>query len=223
MRNAAIRFIRNKLEVPETEVNDDQIVRVRRMQPPRRSMVHLEVCVVFGDKYSRDVIAAHGKNLKDYVNDRGQPTLGMRIQYPDHLGEDFRLLEWYGAELRKMKGPGTRRSIRFNDEDGTIYTDVQLPNTDRWHRVTTEMAREAKAKKKWTQSRESTKAINLYQENGVSTNDLLYSRPPTLTPVVQLPSDDPNALQMMDTGQPSNVGVAGSSKCNYVSPKKNVR
>ena len=38
------------------------------------------------------------------------------MNYPDHLSDDFRVLEWYGAEIRRMHGEGTKRNIKFNDE-----------------------------------------------------------------------------------------------------------
>ena len=217
MHDAALRFIRTKLCVPTTELSDEPVVRVRRMRHPRRSMVHLEAWAIFQDKYlyARYLTASHGRNLKDYVNNEGRPTLGMRIQYPEHLGDDFRLLEWYGAELQK-KGPGTRRSIRFNDEEWSLYIDVQLPNSERWHKVTTEVAREAKLMKRKNDNRESSQAIAMYK-NDTGPTGLLYSRPPQQNNARSSPFPA-TRQQASQSAEPQSMDT--STTPTYVSPTK---
>ena len=69
----------------------------------------------------------------------------MRLDYPAFLGGTFRNLEWYGAHLRKEHGMGTRRNIRFDEENLSLYMDVLLPGAEqKWLRVSPQMAEEAK-------------------------------------------------------------------------------
>ena len=91
---SAIRFLRDKMRVDIIDLQDDQIFRVRRSKQPRNSRVKWEVIVTFEDRYARDIVAAHGKNLTDFIDSQGLPTAGTRIDYPSHLGTTFRTLDW---------------------------------------------------------------------------------------------------------------------------------
>ena len=121
---------------------------MRRTRQPRRRNINVnnEVLITFVDKYARDDVASHGRNLAGYVDNNGNATAGMRMNYPDHLSDDFRVLEWYGAEIRRMHGEGTKRNIKFNDEVSGLCIDVKLPLADEWYRVTPDMARDFKKK-----------------------------------------------------------------------------
>ena len=67
----------------------------------------------------------------------------MKLDYPDFLGGIFRDLEWYGAFLRREHGPGTRRNIRFDEENVSLYMDILLPGENKnWLRVSPKMARD---------------------------------------------------------------------------------
>lgn len=99
----------------------------------RKASVQNEVVVVFLDKHVRDVVAAHGKNLSAYTDEKGWPTAGMRLEYPSHLGRSF--LDWYGREMKMRHGPGTRRNVKFNDDDRSLYIDICLPKEEHWHRI----------------------------------------------------------------------------------------
>ena len=131
-----VRFIRTKLRVQENECDSNDIERVRRTKAPKRSSVNHEVSVVFLTKTVRDNVSAHGKDLACFKDNDGWPTAGLRIEYPAHLAMDFRTLEWYGREMRLKHGRGTRRNIKFDDEEEMLYIDVCLPDTDFWHRIT---------------------------------------------------------------------------------------
>ena len=71
----------------------------------------------------------------------------MRLDYPAYLGQTFSNLEWYGREMRLMHGPGTKRIIRFDDQERSLYIDVKLPGEEYWHKVDAEMAKDFKADK----------------------------------------------------------------------------
>ena len=141
LRSEAVRFIRDKMRVPNKEVEDDKIVLVRRTKQARRSSANHEVLVIFSDKFARDVVMTHSKNLAPFNSPESGPTAGTRFEYPPHLGNDFRTLNWYGSEMRKRHGLGTRRNVKFDDEDESIFLDICLPGEDAWHRVSPMMAR----------------------------------------------------------------------------------
>ena len=98
--DAGYDFMITKLRVDPEDCPRGSIERIRRSKPPRRSNITWEVIVVFKEKETRDTIMTHGKNLAPYKNAQGMPTAGIRFDYPSHLGNEFRALEWYGREMR---------------------------------------------------------------------------------------------------------------------------
>ena len=98
--------------------------------------------LTFQDRYERDKVAAHAKNLAKHVDDEGFPKAGLRMEYPGHLATDFRALEMYGKYLRRTRGEGFKRNMRFCDDTESIYMDIKLPGSDDWLRITPQIARE---------------------------------------------------------------------------------
>ena len=146
LRREALRFIRQKLRVCTISCNDEQVLRVRRTKQAKKSIINNEVLVFFADKYARDQVVGNAKNLAEYRLPDGRPSAGMRMNYPDHLTADFRVLEWYGAELNK-RYPGTKRNIKFDDDSEGLRMDVRVPHMDEWHKVYPDMAREIKSER----------------------------------------------------------------------------
>ena len=140
LKKGVVNFLKKVLEVPSEEVEGSNITRVRRTKYTRRSTATLEAAVTFDTIYARDRVSAHGRNLRHYTDDQDKPTAGMKLDYPNHLTKTFRNLEWYGAEMRRIHGDGTRRNMRFDDVNKTLYLDVRLPNREYWHRVDEGMA-----------------------------------------------------------------------------------
>ena len=134
LRSEALRFIRQKLRVCNISCTDQQILNVRRTKQARHSNISHEVIVFFTDKYARDQVVSNAKHLAEYRLQDGRPTAGMRMNYPDHLTKDFRVLEWYGAELNRHF-PGTKRNIKFDDDSEGLRMDVRVPHMSEWHRV----------------------------------------------------------------------------------------
>ena len=66
----------------------------------------------------------------------------MRLDYPAHLGSDYRVLDAYGARLRGRFGEGFKRGLKFNDDEQTLFMDICLPGSNEWIRVTPAMAKE---------------------------------------------------------------------------------
>ena len=178
VRRSAISFIRDKLLVDESDLTTDQICRVRRSKPPRKARVRFEALVTFSDKYGRDLVSSHGRNLADYVDSTGLPTAGIRMDYPAYLGVAFRSLDWYGKQMRDRHGKGTRRNIKFDDEEEGLYIDVCLPQQDYWHRITPEEARKYKIKVDQERTSMSRKSLEGPTNNNEPTHFIGQHRRP---------------------------------------------
>ena len=139
--NAEI-FLLDVLLVARSDVEAAGKLRFRRTKTPKKARLHDEVLITFPDKFTRDQIAGHAKNLAKKVDDNGFPTAGLRMDYPGHLASDFRLLESYGKYLRRTRGEGLKRNMRFNDDNESIYMDVKLPKEEEWLRVTPPLAKD---------------------------------------------------------------------------------
>ena len=138
---ASVLFLQNILRIPESENVALKIESVRRTRTAYSSKIKNEVLIVFDSPSTRDFVFSHGKNLAGESKESGKPTNGMRIDYPAHLGSDYRALDSYGARLRKEAGTGFRRNIRFNDDEMGIYMDIKFPDQEKWIRVTPRMAK----------------------------------------------------------------------------------
>ena len=73
--------------------------------------------------------------------DNGIPTAGLRLEIPEELMGQFRLLSRFGARLRARHGSGTKRHIKFDDLEGALFMNIKLPGDEAWSRVTAETAR----------------------------------------------------------------------------------
>ena len=217
VRYGTIRFLCLKLLACENECPDSSIQRTRRTRQPRKTSVNNEVLVTFTDRFVRDYVASNGRNLGEYRNQDGVATAGMRMNYPDHLGPDFRALEWYGARMREMHGPGLKRNIRFDDDVLGLCIDIKMPHLEEWLRVTPDMAKEYKSKQITPQANQARR---------------LLETPPTTAsrPLSQLPATGANCTPLPAPVLPGRVFTqrAGSpqtvthdpNEVIYISPRK---
>ena len=159
LRRESLRFVREKLKVAHGDVNDAQIERIRRTKTAKKSKVKFEALITLDDRYTRDILVAHAKNLAPYIDEEAQPTAGLRIDYPPHLTSAYRTLEWYGAEIWRRQGKGTRRNIKFDDATEEIYIDICKPGESYWHRVSVDMADELRSKKSKEEAAKSRRAL----------------------------------------------------------------
>ena len=132
-------FIQRNLGMPTfSEKNIQTISRPTTQSGPT---VVNEALVVFVDAASRDGVMGSSAKLANMVNEQGRPTAGIRIEVPAGLRPAFKTLELYGQQLRARHGPGTRRHIKFNDMDHTLYLNAKLPGDLRWSKITLDVAR----------------------------------------------------------------------------------
>ena len=79
--------------------------------------------------------------LATYVNENGDPTAGLRLEIPSHLLMVHKLLIMYGYNLRNRHGKETRRIIKFNLIEQSLYLSYKLPGSELWHDITPAMAK----------------------------------------------------------------------------------
>ena len=58
----------------------------------------------------------------------------MRLHVPDHLQKAFRALMNVSFDLKK-RNPDLKRSVKFSDDDMSLYMDVQLQRDGEWRRI----------------------------------------------------------------------------------------
>ena len=100
-----------------------------------------EVLIVFNSAETRDTVMMRANQLAGRVDASGAPTAGIRLEVPPELVPTFRLLSRFGARLRARHGEGTKRHIKFDDFNASLYAVVKLPGDQSWTRVSPETAR----------------------------------------------------------------------------------
>ena len=136
-------FLHGTLKIPVRDLYQEDIESISRVTPKGPSdMVNDEVLVTFYDKSKRDTVFTHATNLSVCVNGEGKPTAGIRLEIPSELEDTFRLLTRFGTRLRARHGVGTKRHVKFDDFEGSLYCSVKLPGDQSWTKVTPAMAQE---------------------------------------------------------------------------------
>ena len=123
------------------KLDKNNIEAITRVSVPSGPGVKEEALVLFNDKATRDMVLGSAAKLGRYIGEDGKPTAGMRIEVPAHLQRDFRILFKYGQGLRTRHGLGTRRHVKFCDDDHSLFLNVKLPGDETWGRISLQMAR----------------------------------------------------------------------------------
>ena len=142
LKQATLRFLIEVLKLPE-DFNAAKISQVKAIPSDKQPKATNEVLITFNDNTTRDFVRKHAKNL---ANQCTHQSSGMRIDFPDFLSNQFRLLERYGAYVRRLHGEGTRQHIRFDDQRMGLFSSVKLPKAEGWIKVSPELAEELLAK-----------------------------------------------------------------------------
>ena len=80
--------------------------------------------------------------------------------------------------MRLKHGRGTRRNIKFDDEEETLYIDACLPDTDYWHRINPSEAKEFKTEVMGKRAADSRILLELpFTQNGSNPNLEPLGRP----------------------------------------------
>ena len=135
-------FLHGALAIPEDLVSQEDIESIVRVVGSRGQPDRKEAIVTFFDKQQRDLVVSNSPSLANKIDRDGRPTAGIRMEVPPELEDTFRLLHRFGARLRARHGAGTKRHIKFDDFEGSLYTNIKLPGDSAWTKVTPAMARE---------------------------------------------------------------------------------
>ena len=73
-------------------------------------------------------------NIAMHIDAAGQPTAGIRLELLPELMDTFRLLSRFGTRLRARHGEGTKRHVKFDDMEATLYMNIKLPGDESWSR-----------------------------------------------------------------------------------------
>lgn len=119
---------------------------------------------MFDSVSTRDFVFSHAKNLGK-IPKVDRANFGLRLDYPAHLGSDYRMLDSYGARLRSKFGEGFKRNLRFDDDEMRLFMDICLPRQEEWIRVSAKMARDDKAPTAVKDEEEARKKIAAGLEN----------------------------------------------------------
>ena len=123
-------FMQRDMRIPASEINEQDIVDVRRMRMRRGKNAKGEVIVVFADVEPRDRATSYARNLASFVGSDRRPTAGVRMEIPAFLKGVHKALLQYGHGMKLKHGVHFKRNIRFEDADHTLVIDVMIPSPD---------------------------------------------------------------------------------------------
>ena len=136
-------FLHVTLAIPETDLRQEDIESIKRVRDPiAAGNVRDEVLLTFFDSKARDLVLVSSTNLAKFVDDDGRPTAGTRLEIPPELMDTFRLLSRFGTRLRARHGEGTKRHIKFDDFNASLFCNIKLPGDTTWTKVSPQMARD---------------------------------------------------------------------------------
>ena len=121
LKLAASEFMKTYLEMEVSDIDSTVIDSISRAQQLPRSKVKNEVIVIFARVEHRDLVYAHARNLANH-----QGKAGIRLEIPQHLRPEFKLLEAHGNMIRTTIGPAVKRSIRYSDSDCSLILNLRL-------------------------------------------------------------------------------------------------
>ena len=135
-------FIHTALGIPEDELGPEDIEDVVAIPEPEYAAGNLskEALVTFFCPRKRDMLLTKSPNLASRIDSDGRPTAGLRLEIPDELMKQFRILSRFGTRLRARHGLGTKRHIKFEDMDASLFMNIKLPGDDAWSKVTVDTA-----------------------------------------------------------------------------------
>ena len=158
-------FVINKLKVPTGVLNKNDISFIRKVKTARKSKVRDELLVSFSSIEARDLVLSYARNLGNWIDEKGAPLAGLRLEIPEKMIGDFKTLEQYGHALKEKHGAGFKRHIKMDDMTQELYLDVYLPRSEKWVRVDLDLA------KKDNEARKNKKKRSVAQEDLMTTEE----------------------------------------------------
>ena len=140
-------FLNRALGITGERMDELGIERMERTGIPDNETVHNELRIILSSTEARDYIYSRGPRLARYVDEDKKPTAGFRVEVPDYLAGEWRLLDDLGYRLKREHGPGTKKYIKYDDYNYSLYLEVRLPGSSNWTRISPESADRMKRKK----------------------------------------------------------------------------
>ena len=137
---AAGNFLKVKLGLGD-KITEVMIEHISRPEIPSGPAVRDEVLVIFREVAVRDMVMGSSAMLAQCVDESGRPTAGVRLEVPPPLRTAFRVLYKFGQSLRSKYGQGTRRHIKFDDMERTLFLNARLPGDENWTRISLAVAK----------------------------------------------------------------------------------
>ena len=125
-------FLIDVLKIPEGDIEEESVERVRRVNSGRRKHTKTrdEVAVLFRDVETRDTVYSYAPNLSGQ-----QGRAGLRIEVPCHLLGRHKCLTRYGGQQKEKEGNGFKWNIKYDDLTQTLCIDTKLPGSASWERI----------------------------------------------------------------------------------------
>ena len=135
-------FLHTALRIPESDIGPEDIEEVVAIPEHKYTAgnINKEALVTFFCPRKRDIVVSSSSNLSNLM-ENGVPTAGLRLEIPEELMGQFRLLSRFGTRLRARHGAGTKRHVKFDDMDGSLFMNIKLPGDESWSRITVETSR----------------------------------------------------------------------------------
>ena len=139
--NSLKDFLSKSLSIKKEDIGCLGIRWVERTRIPPRSKINNEVRVTFTSQYYRDELASKGRQLAGHIDNTGASTAGFRLDIPDFLSSDFKVLNDYGYLMKRTHGKDTRKYIKYDDEEFGLYLELKLPDAGGYLRINPDLAR----------------------------------------------------------------------------------
>ena len=124
------------------------------------------------------MVTMRGGYLASYVDSNNKPLAGIRMDIPMYLTGTFKLLSTYGYKLKQIHGEGTRRYIKYNETNLSLYLDVKTPDSDEWLKITLNQAKELQEVRDQTHMRRLFQSLDRGISSGASTTSSASSDAP---------------------------------------------
>jgi hypothetical protein len=133
-----MRFAATSLEADQEPLRGLPRSAFRRAPAARNSLIKHEVVVTFATTQDRDLYKSLAYKLG------GNKDLSIRLEIPNHLLGQHRVLNAAGQELRSGR-PGCRTSIKFDDDGMRMVLDYRIKDGP-WKRLCPDQAAAAVGK-----------------------------------------------------------------------------
>ena len=128
LHDNALTFLTEKLKMDVLMLQPTTKIQVRRVVNGPRPNVKNEVCVEFATVELRDIARSAAFNLA------GQGSVGLRLEIPHHLRNNFQALQNASYKLRQ-KYPDCKRNLRFDDERADLVLDFKTSENENWRKL----------------------------------------------------------------------------------------